>query len=93
MAVPASATRFHAEWKMMVLHSERVLYLRIPSTIPMKRISVVGQEVAVGQRIGAMGSTGRSTGTHLHYEVWVNGRPENPLRFVKAGDYVQQTKF
>jgi len=53
----------------------------------------VGQHVAVGQRIGAMGSTGRSTGTHLHYEVWVNGRPQNPLRFVKAGDYVQQAKF
>jgi murein DD-endopeptidase MepM/ murein hydrolase activator NlpD len=53
----------------------------------------VGQHVAVGQRIGAMGSTGRSTGTHLHYEVWVNGRPQNPLRFVKAGDYVQQTQF
>ena len=47
----------------------------------------VGQHVAVGQRIGAMGSTGRSTGTHLHYEVWVNGRAQNPLRFVKAGDY------
>jgi murein DD-endopeptidase MepM/ murein hydrolase activator NlpD len=53
----------------------------------------VGQHVAVGQRIGAMGSTGRSTGTHLHYEVWVNGRPQNPMRFVKAGDDVQQTKF
>ncbi|HUO11386.1 MAG TPA: M23 family metallopeptidase [Caulobacteraceae bacterium] len=53
----------------------------------------VGQQVAVGQRIGAMGSTGRSTGTHLHYEVWVDGRPQNPLRFVKAGDYVQQIKF
>ena len=53
----------------------------------------VGQRVALGQRLGGMGSTGRSTGTHLHYEVWVNGRPENPLRFVKAGDYVQQTKF
>jgi murein DD-endopeptidase MepM/ murein hydrolase activator NlpD len=53
----------------------------------------VGQQIAVGQRIGAMGSTGRSTGTHLHYEVWVNGRPQNPLRFVKAGDYVQQNRF
>jgi len=50
----------------------------------------VGQRVALGQRIGAMGDTGRSTGTHLHYEVWVDGRPQNPLRFVKAGDYVQQ---
>jgi murein DD-endopeptidase MepM/ murein hydrolase activator NlpD len=53
----------------------------------------VGQQVAVGQRIGAMGSTGRSTGTHLHYEVWVNGRPQNPMRFLEAGDNVQQTKF
>jgi murein DD-endopeptidase MepM/ murein hydrolase activator NlpD len=49
-----------------------------------------GQRLGVGQRIGAMGSTGRSTGPHLHYEVWVNGRAQNPDRFVKAGDYVLQ---
>ena len=50
----------------------------------------VGQHIAVGQRLGGMGSTGRSTATHLHYEVWLNGRAMNPDRFLKAGDYVQQ---
>jgi murein DD-endopeptidase MepM/ murein hydrolase activator NlpD len=50
----------------------------------------VGQQVALGERLGGMGSTGRSTGTHLHYEVWLNGRPMNPERYLKAGVYVRQ---
>jgi murein DD-endopeptidase MepM/ murein hydrolase activator NlpD len=49
-----------------------------------------GQPIALGQRIGAMGTTGRSTGVHLHYEVWVDGRAQNPARFLRAGDQLVQ---
>ncbi|MBC7952983.1 MAG: M23 family metallopeptidase [Rhodospirillaceae bacterium] len=44
-----------------------------------------GQSLAVGQRVGLLGSTGRSTGPHLHYEVMVDGKPRNPQPFLKAG--------
>ena len=49
-----------------------------------------GQRIALGQRIGAMGTTGRSTGVHLHSEVWMDGRPQNPARFFRAGDQIVQ---
>lgn len=42
----------------------------------------VGQTVRRGDRIGYVGSTGLSTGPHLHYEVIVEGRPTDPLKFV-----------
>ena len=44
-----------------------------------------GQRVSRGQKIGDMGNSGRSTGTHLHYEVRVGGKAVNPMIFIKAG--------
>ncbi len=44
----------------------------------------VGQRVSRGDRIGDMGNSGRSTGTHLHYEVRVGGNPVDPMRFIRA---------
>ncbi len=44
----------------------------------------VGQRVSRGDRIGDMGNSGRSTGTHLHYEVRIGGKPVNPMTFIKA---------
>tara|TARA_B110000008_G_C16973174_1_gene564739 strand:- start:3196 stop:4434 length:1239 start_codon:yes stop_codon:yes gene_type:complete len=48
----------------------------------------VGDWVSRGDKISAMGSTGRSTGTHLHYEVRRNNKPLNPLTYIKAGRHV-----
>lgn len=43
-----------------------------------------GQRVSRGDHIADMGSTGRSTGTHLHYEIRVNKKPVNPMTYIKA---------
>lgn len=48
----------------------------------------VGERVSRGDRIGDMGNSGRSTGTHLHYEVRVGDNPVNPMTYIKAANNV-----
>ncbi len=51
-----------------------------------------GDRIQAGEIIGTMGSSGRTTGTHVHYEIWYNNQTMDPAKFLKAGEYVQQNR-
>ena len=47
-----------------------------------------GDKVGFNQEIALLGNSGRSTGAHLHYEILFQGKPKNPMSFIKAGQHV-----
>ncbi len=51
-----------------------------------------GDHVSRGEEIGKVGSTGRSTGNHLHYEVRIDNSPVNPIPFMRSTDYLMAMK-
>lgn len=52
-------------------------YCHLDTALPQQ-----GDRVRRGERIGTIGSSGRSTGPHLHYEVWIDGKPMDPSRYI-----------
>lgn len=53
-----------------------------------QNLVVTGQVVKRGEQLATVGQTGRATGPHLHYEIWVNGRVVDPKRFIISGEEV-----
>jgi len=87
----AAGTVIHAGWKgkygklVEIDHGNGVVskYGHLSKVLVKK-----GEKVSHRTKVGLVGSTGRSTGAHLHYEISVNGKTKNPMKFIKAGRYV-----
>ncbi|MBC7910980.1 MAG: peptidoglycan DD-metalloendopeptidase family protein [Pyrinomonadaceae bacterium] len=89
VAAAASGTVIHAGWQNGY---GQVVYIDHGSGLTtryghLSQIEVaVGQSLARGEKLGLVGSTGRSTGPHLHYEVRINNEPVNPRRYLPGAN-------
>lgn len=83
--------RFHSDYGNMIEvdhGNDVVTRYAHASRIGVKK----GELVKRGQKIAEIGSSGRSTGAHLHFEVWVAGRPQDPQKFLDAGQNISLMK-
>ncbi len=79
------AAGYHAQYgKMLEIDHGNGLVSRYAHTSQL--LVTEGDLVVRGQRVATVGSTGRSTGPHLHFEVRLNGVPQNPARFLQAAN-------
>lgn len=68
-------------------HGYNTLYAHL------SRVEVTkGQQLAAGDAVGLLGSTGRSTGPHVHFEVHKDGRAVNPRAFLDASGWADKAK-
>ncbi len=87
---PADGVVIYADFKsdfgnlVMIAHYENGIVTKFAHNA--ENLVSVGQRVSRGDQIASVGMTGNTTGPHVHYEVWVNGEPENPLRFILDAD-------
>jgi len=58
-----------------------------------RNIARTGDRVRRGDVLGEVGSTGHSTGPHVHYEVWKDGRAQNPMQFIKSRTFGESLVF
>lgn len=82
----ANGKVFHAGWSQGYGNCVRIKHAHGYETLygHLSRVTVKnGQKISAGEEIGKLGSTGRSTGPHLHYEVRYLGQPINPERFLE----------
>ena len=63
-------------------------FVVLPSFAQAAVLVQVGARVGKGASIGKLGSTGRSTGPHVHYEIWYDDVVRNPSKFIEAGHHV-----
>lgn len=84
---PADGTVEYAGWKeglgIMVKIDHGYGYATIFGHMS-RNIARTGDRVRRGDAVGEVGSTGHSTGPHLHYEVWKDGRAQNPMQYIKS---------